>query len=154
MKSCFLFLVIGLALVSCKKDEEKQLLDASFFELNTACFSTIKLQNAEVVITNAEDYQTFQDTIKRYFFPFCDTTYLPEINFDEAFFTGVYTQTSACEVSYEQKIYYLPESNAYEYNIQVIGQGTCEMLISAFNAAIVPLKSDKVQMRYQISYSK
>jgi hypothetical protein len=153
MNKSLLFLFILFVSLGCNKDEEKQVLDATFFELNTACFSSIKLQNAEVVITNAEDYQTFQDTIKRYFFPYCDTTNLPEINFDEAFFTGVYTQTSGCGATYEQKMFYLPESDAYEFNIGVIADGTCEMVISTFNAAIVPLKSETVTMRYQVSYS-
>lgn len=146
-------LALTILFFGCNKEEEKQLLEPIFFELNTACFSTIKLDRAEVVIDNASDYKTFQDTIKRYFFPYCDTINLPEINFDEAFFAGKFTETGGCSATFERQVFFLPESNRYEYHIDVIADGVCDLLISSFNAAIIPLKSENVQIEFQVNYS-
>lgn len=145
-------LAFVVILFGCNKEEEKQLLEPTFFELNTACFSTIKLDQAEVVIDNASDYKTFQDTIKRYFFPYCDTINLPEINFDEAFFAGKFTETGGCNVTYNRQVFYLPESNRYEYHIDVTAEGLCDMLHTSFNSAIIPLNSVNVQVQFQVNY--
>jgi hypothetical protein len=151
MKTIIRSLIVIFLLASCSKESEKIKLDAVFFELNSDCFSTIKLQQADVIITNTADYQIFQDTIKRYFFPYCDTTHLPTIDFDVAFFAGKFTQTSGCSATFNRKVFFQPDNASYDYDIEMIGEGTCEMLISSFNCAIIPKQSDKeVILRFNV----
>lgn len=151
MKTIIRSLIGILLLVGCSKESEKIKLDAVFFELNSDCFSSIKLQQAEVIITSTADYQTFQDTIKRYFFPYCDTTNLPAIDFNHAFFAGKFTQTSGCSATFNRNVFFQPDNAIYDYDIEMIGEGTCEMLISSFNCAIIPKQSDKeVVLRFNV----
>jgi hypothetical protein len=151
MKTIFRSLIVIFLLAACSKESEKIKLDAVFFELNSDCFSTIKLQQADVIITNAADYQLFQDTIKRYFFPYCDTTNLPTIDFEQDFFAGKFTQTSGCSATFNRNVYFQPDNASYEFDIEMTGEGDCEMLISSFNCAIIPRQSDKeIELRFNV----
>lgn len=151
MKTIIRSLIVIFLLAACSKETEKIKLDVVFFELNSECFSTLKLQQAEIVITSAVDYQLFQDTIKRYFFPYCDTTNLPIIDFELDFFAGKFTQTSGCSATFNRNVFFQPDNASYDYDIEMIGEGTCEMLISSFNCAIIPRQSAKeVVLRFNV----
>jgi hypothetical protein len=151
MKTIILSVIAFVIFVGCSKESERIKLDAVFFELNSECFSTLKLQRAEIVITSAADYQTFQDTIKRYFFPYCDTTNLPAIDFEQDFFAGKFTQTSGCSATFNRGVFFQPDNASYEYAIEMTGEGTCEMLLGSFNCAIIPRQSDKeIVLRFNV----
>lgn len=151
MAKKLLFVLITSLVVSCSKDNERIQLTVSYFELNE-CFSTMTLNGDEVVITDQNSYQEFQDSIRRYFYDYCDTVSLPEINFEESIFLGVYTQTSGCSAQYLRSVYYSEESNYYDYEISVIQEGLCEMLITSFNCAIVPKQSESEVVNFKVSY--
>jgi hypothetical protein len=113
----------------------------------------MSLSGAELVITNQQSYQKFQDSIRRHFFAYCDTVFLPEINFEKSMFIGKYTQTGGCIVEYSRLVYYNSNTNSYDYEITVTKEGLCEMLITSFNCAIVPKQSESTNVNFSVSYS-
>jgi len=151
MTKGLILVLITLLIISCAKNDERVQLTASYFELNE-CFSTMSLRGAEVVITDQNSYQEFQDSIQRHFYDYCDTVSLPEINFEESMFLGVYTQTSGCSTQYLRSVYYSEENNTYDYEVSVIQEGLCEMLITSFNCAIIPKQSDSEVVNFKVSY--
>jgi hypothetical protein len=150
MKQAFIIL-LSVLLFSCSKEDTRTLLASEHFELDE-CFSTLTLNGSEVVISDEESYLEFQDSIKRHFYTYCDTTFLPEINFEEFFFMGKYTSTSGCDAEYSRLVYYNEDSGNYEYEIQVSSEGLCEMLISSFNCAIVPKQSGNEEVNFNVLY--
>jgi hypothetical protein len=153
MKKLLLYAVLSLIIYSCKNDDPTPIqLSINSFELNQNCFSAIKLQQAEVIITNAEDYKIFEDSIRVFWFPSCDTVYLPVIDFDSSFFAGIYTQVPGCSVSYESQVYFSAEQSLYNYIIFVNSIGNCERLNSAFNCAIIPRKSNQLVVKMNVEY--
>ncbi len=153
MKRIILFVLLITFFTACNKDDDKRTpLTSTFFELDD-CFSTMSLNGAEVVITDEQSYQEFQDTIRRHFFEYCDTVSLPDIDFTKSIFMGKYTQTGGCSVEYNRAVYYNVNSNSYDYEITVTQVGTCEMLIVSFNCAIVPKQSDSENVSFSVSHS-
>lgn len=146
-----LIILISILLLSCDKEDTRTLLASEHFELDE-CFSTLSLNGSEVVISDAESYLEFQDSIRRHINAYCDTIFLPEINFDESFFLGKYTATSGCDARYSRLVYYNEDSGNYEYEIQVTSEGLCEMLISSFNCAIVPKQSGNEEVIFRVTY--
>lgn len=153
MKKIIYFLILFLLVLACSSEEQKSIkLNIQSFKLNQNCFSAIKLQNAEVIITNAADYKYFEDSIRVYWFNSCDTTTLPIIDFDSCFFVGKYTQIAGCSVSYSSLVQFYPDQNLYNYLISTTGIGTCERLNSAFNCAIIPKQSEQINVQMQAEY--
>lgn len=151
MKTIIRSLIVIFLLAACSKESEKIKLDAVFFELNSDCFSAIKLQQAEVIITNAADYQIFQDTIKYYYMSYCDTTNLPVIDFNQAFFAGKHIQKSGCSATINQSVFFQPDNSNYDFNIEILNEGECDIMVSSFNCAIIPRQSDKeVVLRFNV----
>ncbi len=141
----YLFLI----LVSCKKDDNRTLLDTTFFELDD-CFSVNSLADQSLIITNNDDYLYFEDEIRRHFYPSCDSVYLPDIDFTKNFFTGIYTSSAGCQVTYTRKVYYNSTQNRYDYEITRETTGDCEILVTSFNCAIIPIQSDSTRVNFII----
>jgi len=150
MKILVTLITIIAITTSCKKDYREELL-CNFFELGT-CFSTLSLEDSEVIISDNVSYIEFQDSIKRYFFSYCDTTFLPEIDFTKYFFIGAYSAQSGCNVSYNRQVFYNNELNLYEYEIRATAEGACNLLINSFNCAVVPRHSENFEVKFKISY--
>lgn len=153
-----LFAIFGACLLffGCSQEDSENLneLQITTYKLNQSCFSAIKLEQAEVVITNAGDYQIFEDSIRVYWSQSCDTIHLPEIGFDTAFFVGKYTQVPGCSARYESQAFYNPELDSYKFQISAIGIGTCEKLNSAFNCAIIPKQSENYTVQMEVNYGQ
>ncbi|HAN00671.1 MAG TPA: hypothetical protein DCQ26_18915 [Marinilabiliales bacterium] len=154
MKKLFALFGACLLFFGCSQEDSENLnaLQIKTFEMNQNCFSYIKLDQAEIVITNASDYRVFEDSIRVYWFQSCDTAHLPEIGFDTAFFVGKYTQVPGCSARYESQAFYNPESDSYKFQISAIGIGTCEKLNSAFNCAIIPKQSENYTVQMEVEY--
>jgi len=150
MRALNLIIIIAMIFISCKKEDDRNLLIVEEFELGE-CFSTLSLNNFEVVITDEQSYFEFQDSIRRHFNPSCDTIYLPEINFNESLFLGKFTQTSGCNAEYNRSVYYNENTTEYEYEILVTSIGDCEMLISSFNCVVVPKQSNSEKVTFKVT---
>jgi hypothetical protein len=154
MKKVFLAALLFSLIISCSQNDTEQPINVQIesFNLNQNCFSAIKLQDAEVVITNASDYKYFEDSIRVNWFQSCDTITLPKIDFDSSFFVGKYTQTAGCSVSYTSQVKFYTDQNLYNYKISTTGIGTCERLNSAFNCAIVPRQTEQINVQMRAEY--
>lgn len=154
MKKIIGILTVYILIFGCSSDESANMefLSITTFQLNKNCFSTIKLDEAEVIITNATDYQAFEDSIRVNWFESCDTTHLPAIGFDTAFFVGKYTQVAACSSYCESQVLYNPDADSYFFELIVVGQGDCESLKSDFQCAIVPKQSDQFRVDFAVTY--
>lgn len=153
MKKIIYFTIIFLFTAACDSKEQAPIqLNIHSFELDQSCFSAIKLQGTEVVITNDSDYRYFEDSIRVYWFQSCDTLSLPIVDFDSSFFIGKFTQTAGCSVSYSSQVKFYADQDLYIYIISTTGIGTCEMLHSAFNCAIVPRQSEQAYVQMQAEY--
>jgi hypothetical protein len=151
MKNLLVLALVSQIWLGCSNDEPNPVqLPIQSFEMNENCFSSQSLQQMEVVITNAEEYQAFENSIRRHFIESCDTTHFPPIDFDSSFFVGKYTQTSGCSFSYESNVLFQANQSLYTYIITVTSVGTCEMLHTAFNCAIIPRRSEQINVQMQV----
>ena len=135
--------------VSCENNEsiedlpeQVEFLEQSYFGI---CFSgTPAGLDTEVIITDNESYLEYfnQKRIHPYNLN-CDTAELPKIDFDKYSLIGKYTEGGGCEVSYNREIIDNKTKNKIVYTIDVEYSGSCLMLITNMNWALIPkLKKD------------
>lgn len=151
--SPFLLLIAVFLFSACSKnnDAENISLDVVYTNTIEPCFSEIKLRNSEIIITTTEQYEAFEDSIRRYFSPSCSNEQLPEVNFDTHFFVGKYVAASGCSVDIERLIVFNPNKDQYEYTMHYKSEGTCELFIANMNWATIPIYKEDAPLVFNVS---
>jgi len=155
-RKIFIVLIQIIILASCEKiDKVVDLTNECEFHDNilTTCFSGISdSKYDEIVISDNETYQAFGHAIRIH--PVnvdCDTAQLPFINFNKYSLLGKRTTGGGCSAKYERKIIKDLENEKIIYQISVIYEGDCYMLISSMNWVFIPKLSPDYKVEFELN---
>ncbi|MBN2487198.1 MAG: hypothetical protein JXB34_14585 [Bacteroidales bacterium] len=150
MKTLLYLLVSAMFFVcfSCEKDVtgthmpdlsvEPVYLEPSYFG---KCFGGLIVNDtAGIIIRSDKQYQALGDSCRMLWLSsvMCDTATLPEIDFRKYSLIGKYTSGSGCSVTKAYSLHADTINKTYVYSIHRHYEGTCEMIHSDMNWALVP----------------
>ena len=138
-----LVLCATIIFFSCDKDGEIIDItnDCEFYDniLSTCFYGTSGSEYDEIVFNDNDSYQEFGDIVRIYPANLdCDTAQLRIIDFNNYTLLSKRTSGGGCSATYHRKVLKDTEHKKIIYEIEVIYEGTCMMLIGSRNWAIVP----------------
>jgi hypothetical protein len=151
----FYYILVAFLLVGCNKGEIYEITDQCSFpeQFITPCFYKLgDIYKDRIVITNQDDYMTFQYKIKGNIEGYqCDTVHLPEVNFNNYSILGVVTTGGGCGAIYERKVYKDTGEKKIIYKIKVDYKGNCFIYLQSWNWVFIPKLPKGYSVDFQVN---
>lgn len=142
-------------IASCEKSDKiiEITNDCKFYDniLSTCFYGISGSKYNEIIITDNETYQTFGDSIRIH--PAnvdCDTAKLPYIDFNKYSLLGKRTNGGGCSAKYDRKILKDIENKKIIYQISVVYEGNCKMLLGSMNWAYIPKLPNDYKVEFKL----
>ena len=107
--------------------------------------------DTEVVITDNESYLEYFNQKRVY--PYnsdCDTAELPAIDFGTYSLIGKYTEGGGCDADFRREIIDYQREKKIVYTIKVKYTGSCKMLITCMNWALIPRLKNGYEVEFKV----
>ncbi len=125
------------------KNTELQFTDLS--DELSLCFLTNEAKDKDYVINSEYDYNLNFPKSKN---SFCDDAVRPPIDFSQKTLLGKYVSAGGCKVDFKKKVYRDDENKKIIYEIDVVGEGSCEKV--AYSPNLVTIS--KIPKDYNVKF--